>query len=788
MRSPKSPKLVVLLILFVQSLSGQNTISGQIKSDDNQVLQDVSVYILNTSIGTTTNEKGIYILKKIPYGSYQLIVSVLGYKTQEKEITLSSKSLVVDFTLNEATTNLNEVVINGKKKSLIIKEKAFRPEVLDVDLLQIKSTPVIDMLGNLSGIKVRKQGGLGSSSNVMVNGVSGKGIQTFVDGVPLSLLGEGFSINNISANLVKRVEIYKGIVPISFGADALGGVINIVSQNRFDDYLDVSYTIGSWNTHQLGLGIKKHLNLEKTQYLQLDAAFNYSDNDYWMDDVDIVVDELLNTEKGRAKRFNDQYQSYITRLHYGFQNVSWADDFKIVLGTSFIDKEWQHGVTAITPWGEVTSQNNELNTLISWRKKTANNRRSFSVMAGYNRINEKFKDVAAKTYFWDGTFVSNVTKGETGFYVNGRTPDITTNNFFVRGNSTYKINQHHTINYTALLSSATLKGSDTAGTATFEEDFYENPQTFTKVFSGISLESKFLNKKITNIASLKYYSLNSKVAGLKSNNSFDDYTENNNNSFGYGDALKIKWLSNLDSYIGYEYTLRLPDGEELFGDGINIGPNPYLIPEKNHNINIGVHSEFFDKKILLDVNGFYRKTENAIFLNVISRGLSGYFNLQKTEGVGFEISSTFNFTPNLSLFGNATWQKITLKEPDPYGQIEDRHIGSRIPNVPYLFANLGTTYRIPNLFLKESRLEFIYNSNYIYEFFRSWEADAIYDENKAKTPTQFIHNAGIGYVFPKDKYSLFLECRNVTNEKAYDNYKVQKPGRSFYLKLRMFIN
>jgi len=779
---------LVLIAFFVQLQYGQNTIKGQIKSNTGTVIENASIYIMNTSYGTTTNNNGSYLLKNIPNGNYKLVVSVINYRTQEKEIELSGQSITNNFMLEEAINSLNEIIVKGKKETVLLKEKAFRPEVLDADVLQMKATPIIDLLGSLSGINVRQQGGLGSEANIMVNGISGKGIQTFVDGIPLSLLGKGFSLHNISTNLVKRIEIYKGVVPVSFGSDALGGVINIVTQSKYSDYVDASYTTGSWNTHRTEFGIKKYLNANKTHYFQLDGAFNYSDNNYWMDDVDIVVDELLNTEKGRARRFNDQYKSYLTRLQYGFQNVSWADDFKISLTNSLIDRQWQHGITAIIPWGEVTGENNDLNTLISWRKKTKNNSWNFSAMTGYNRINTKFNDVAGKAYFWDGTFVPSRQKGETGFYLNGRTPDITTNNFFVRGNVNYRINENHKVNFTGLFSSALLKGNDKAGAESFREDFYKNPQTFSKAFSGISLENKFLNNKITSITSLKYYWLKSRIAGLKSDNTFDDYFENNNSSFGYGNALKIKWSSNLSSYLAYEYTLRIPDGDELFGDGINIGPNPTLIPERNHNLNFGIHLTAFNKKVTFDANGFYRQTSNSIFLNAVSRGLSAYFNLQETAGTGLEMAIVTNPTPQLSLFTNATWQNITLKEPDPYGQIEQRHVGSRIPNNPYLFANFGATYKLLNAFKSDSHLELTYRNNYVHEFYRSWENDAKNDKNKAKTPTQFLHNASIGYVFPNQKYSLFIESINFTNEKAYDNFRVQKPGRSFYLKLRVFIN
>lgn len=778
----------VMLFFFAHILQAQNSISGSIRSYDSSMLQNAYVYLLDTSLGTTTNINGNYIIKNIPNGSYTLIVSLLGYKTQEKKVRLYGEALTIDVILNEAINNLGVVTLNVEKSPKRLKQIPFKPEVLDADLIQVQSTPLINILGNLSGLRIRQQGGLGSEANIMVNGISGKGIQTFIDGIPLELLGTGFSINNISSNLVKRIEIYKGIVPVYFGADVLGGVINIVTQNRHDSYFESSYTLGSWNTHQLGIGVKRYLNSRKTNFLQVDGFFNYSDNDYWMDDVDVVVDKLLNTKKGRAKRFNDQYKSYLARLQYGFQNVTWADDFRIALNTSHINKQWQHGITAIQPWGEVTSQNRDINSFISWKKNLTDRPWSFNTTLGYNFTTSKFKDLAGKAYFWDGTSVPKLSKGETGFYTNGRTPDLNKNSFFARAQTSYKINDFHKGNFVSLFSNTQLKGTDQAGASSFGKDFYKNPQTFTESYVGVSLESKLFNKKITNVLSAKYYWLKSKVAGLKSNNSFDDYIQNNNTAFGYGNALKVKWFNNLSCYLAYEYTLRLPDGNELFGDGITISPNPLLIPEKNHNINIGMHSDLLNKKIQLDINTFYRATKNAIFLNAISRGLSSYFNLLETQGNGIEASIISKPLPQLSLFANTTWQKIALKKPDNYGQIAQRHIGSRIPNSPYLFSNFGSAYRFPNIIKKNSYLELSYSGNYVHEFFRSWESDAANDPNKAKTPTQTIHHASIGYVFPNDKYSVFAECRNLTNEKAYDNYKVQKPGRSFHLKLRIFIN
>ena len=101
-------------------------------------------------------------------------------------------------------------------------------------------------------------------------------------------------------------------------------------------------------------------------------------------------------------------------------------------------------------------------------------------------------------------------------------------------------------------------------------------------------------------------------------------------------------------------------------------------------------------------------------------------------------------------------------------------------------GNLGADYQFRHAFQKNDAFHISYQNNFVEEFFLSWENDGL-DETKAIIPRQFVHNASIGYTFPEKKYSLSLECRNVSDELVYDNYKVQKPGRSFYVKFRVFL-
>lgn len=63
-------------------------------------------------------------------------------------------------------------------------------------------------------------------------------------------MSSAFGLNNIPAGLARRVEVYKGVVPVELGGDALGGAINIVTDNRRRTRVNASYSFGSFNTHK----------------------------------------------------------------------------------------------------------------------------------------------------------------------------------------------------------------------------------------------------------------------------------------------------------------------------------------------------------------------------------------------------------------------------------------------------------------------------------------------------------------------------------------------------------
>src|SRR5690606_20366444 len=108
-----------------------------------------------------------------------------------------------------------------------INRQAFTVSAIDATKLHNTTLNLSDALDRVSGVRVRETGGLGSSMNLSLNGFSGNHVRFFIDGIPMDNMGSSFQINNMPVNIAERIEVYKGVVPIWLGSDALGGAINI---------------------------------------------------------------------------------------------------------------------------------------------------------------------------------------------------------------------------------------------------------------------------------------------------------------------------------------------------------------------------------------------------------------------------------------------------------------------------------------------------------------------------------------------------------------------------------
>ncbi|MEM8969405.1 MAG: TonB-dependent receptor plug domain-containing protein, partial [Bacteroidota bacterium] len=716
--------------------------------------------------------------------TYTLYVRSLGFEAVQRSLEIPTNgNFQLQIILKESATNLDEVVISGKSQRVETEELPYKAQIVNLSTLRAQPIQVTSILNQLPGVRIRQEGGAGSDANIMLNGIDGKGVKLFVDGIPVYLLGAGYALNTISPGMIEHIEIYKGTIPVDYGSDALGGVINVVSRYGNAEYIDLSYGYGSWNTHEASVTVRENLGSRDNYFINLDGFYNYSDNNYWMDNVDVVVDDLFNTEEGRARRFNDQFQSLLTRLQAGVRNQRWADEFMLMSSFSRIDREWQHGLRAEVPWGEPTSTQDSWNAAISWKKYGKSERWNASIVAGYTYDQLNFVDTARRTYFWDQNFVPKTNGGETGLYSNGTRPVLTTRTLFSRESFSYSLNNQHTLNLTMLLTNDELRIQNEVLPQEDQEGLLP-AQNFLKNYTGLALASELFGSKLTNTVSAKHFYTRS--SGVTFDNRMVGPRETNEFSiFGYGDVLQYQMSPLITMNLGYEFTVRQPDDEEIFGNYLTVAPNPSLNPEQSHNINFGTEYSTYKKRFNAGATFFYRNTSDRIFLNAVTFGLARYENLIGTQALGAEFHTDYLIFGGLRASINATYQDITLQETRPQGNIPNRYLGARVPNTPYLFGNGQLSYSRKSAWLGNGTISAIYDFNYVHEFFLSWAEDGR-AETKDVIPTQALHNINFSWMAPKDRWSIGVECRNLTDTRAFDNFSVQRPGRSLYVKTRLF--
>ena len=345
-------------------------VSGKVISKEKQEVVDfATVYLKGTTYGCTTNEEGIYHLHA-PAGKYTLVVSAIGYETIEKPITLvHGERIKMNVMIAPSVTELDEVVVvsNGVSR---VKRSAFNAIAVDTKEFQNSTKNLSDALAKAPGMKLRESGGVGSDMQLMLDGFSGKHVKIFIDGVPQEGVGSSFGLNNIPVNFADRIEVYKGVVPVGFGTDAIGGVINIVTnKKRRNWFLDGSYSYGSFNTH------KSYVNFGQTFKngftYEINAFQNYSDNDYHVDAPveDFETGRIDKDKRVRVKRFNDTYHNEAVIGKMGIVDKKWADRLMLGFTYSHMYKEIQTGVRQEIVYGEKHRKGHSLMPSLEYNKR-----------------------------------------------------------------------------------------------------------------------------------------------------------------------------------------------------------------------------------------------------------------------------------------------------------------------------------------------------------------------------------------------------------------------------------
>ncbi|HVW24972.1 MAG TPA: TonB-dependent siderophore myxochelin receptor MxcH [Polyangiaceae bacterium] len=734
-----------------------------------------------------TDDAGRFTAKPLSPGRYTIWIADGGRATSTTADVSAGGETSVELAATPAPSSppqpplaTVDVKVRGTQNEADrLRHSAEAVTVVDAQKARGETADLGEVLARTQGVAVRRDAGLGSNTRFSLDGLYDDQIRFFFDGVPLAVAGFPFGVADVPVNLVDRVEIYRGVVPVRFGADALGGAVNLVSTDRRGSHADVSYQIGSFGTHRITAGGK--YEDEKTGlFARADTFFDYTKNDY---DVNVQVpDAQGRLHDATVPRFHDGYRAFGVAAEAGVVDRPWAERLSLRGFYTGYDKDLQTNAVMTVPYGEVTYGERVFGFTARYDQPLSTKLR-LEVLSSYSRREITFVDKSDWVYNWYG---ERILKRKIPGEIAGQPYDDVywQNDFYDRALLSWSLPRDNTLRFSVSPSYSDRTGEDRTFTSSTERDPLSAKKERLSVVSGLEWQLDLLEQRVENVAFAKSYVFHAAYEDVLPGNIFRPLSRDKD-TFGGGDALRFRATPWLYLKASYEYATRLPNTDELFGNGVLVSPNLSLEPEVSHNVNVGPRLELRRGRfgdVTVDINGFWRESQNLIVL-LGSAQFMTYQNVYTARSRGVESAAAWSSPGRwITLDGSLTYLDLrNASSSGTFGKFD----GDRVPNRPWLFASFGLRGRVARLPARISgALEPFYAGRYVHSFLRGWESIGLADYQQ-KVPAQLSHDVGVTYGFTLEpaRIGTTFEIDNVTNALLFDSYGAQRPGRAYYFKL-----
>jgi len=726
-----------------------------------------------------TDADGWFFFEALAPGSCRVVASApgLGQVQLQTEVVAGAAASITARLETDAAQPAVEVTVQGLSEAEQRRQSAEAVTVIELDQAQRESSDMGAVLARTQGVGVRRSGGLGSTTRFSLQGLSDEQVRFFLDGVPLEFVGYPFGVANVPVNLVERVEIYSGVVPVRFGADALGAAVNLVSEADLSGQrVAASYEVGSFGTYRTTLG-GRYRHAPTGLFARASGFFDYSNNDYPIDVK--VADDRGQLSPARVRRFHDRYRASGGNVELGVVDRPGARRLLLSAFVTDYDKEYQHNVAMTVPYGGVTYGETAAGANLRYANGFGHGV-ALDVVGGYSYTRGSFLDVATCVYDWYGHCVRERDPGETDTRPFDQVFDD--HSGFGRANLSWQMHARHALRLAVAPTYITRTGDERRQTDPNARDSLSAERELLSIVNGLEYELDLFDDRLENILFVKDYFQHLNSEEPRPGGAFRE-RDRNTHKGGFGDGLRYRFTPWLYAKTSYEWATRLPRPEEVFGDNAFIVANLELEPETSHNYNLGLTLDLVDTESgawRASTNGFLRDADHLIVLLGSDR-VQSYQNVYDARSLGVE--SLVGWTSPggyLALDANGTYVDLrNTSSEGTFGNFE----GDRIPNRPYLYANAAARLLFKRVLMLGDEVSLGWNLRYVHEFFRGWESVGLL-EHKQVILAQAVHGASLGYLVAaaQRSVSMTFEVQNVTDEPVFDFYGVQRPGRAFYLK------
>ena len=221
-----------------------NSIFGHVIEDGSEEnVAFATVLIVETGEGTMSNEQGQFVFRNLPSGKYTLRVSMIGYENAVKEITVGSEfAAVAHFRLKIQSVAMDEVVVSANRNEISRWEAPVVVSVASEGLFDIVNSPdLAKSLNYITGLRVENNCQNCGFPQVRINGLEGPYSQILINSRPVvSALSGVYGLEQIPVNMIERVEVVRGGGSALFGANAVGGTVNIITKDPVSNSFSVN--------------------------------------------------------------------------------------------------------------------------------------------------------------------------------------------------------------------------------------------------------------------------------------------------------------------------------------------------------------------------------------------------------------------------------------------------------------------------------------------------------------------------------------------------------------------
>ena len=254
-------------------------ISGTITDASSRGIAGASVRLLNSSVGTVTDQKGFFTLPSVDPGSFTLQISANGYADYSHSLNISNASIPLSIQLQLSPTMLDQVVVTAQKTEELLQE--IPASITALSARQVEeyrlwnNKELAAIVPNFYSADPGDRRNVSSLRGIATTSYD-PAVATYIDGV------NQFSLDTYIAQLfdVERIEILRGAQGTLYGRNATAGVINIITRqpgNKASGFAEI--TSGNTGLQRYSAGFRAPLIKEKL-YIGMAALYDQSNGFY----------------------------------------------------------------------------------------------------------------------------------------------------------------------------------------------------------------------------------------------------------------------------------------------------------------------------------------------------------------------------------------------------------------------------------------------------------------------------------------------------------------------------